>query len=321
MFLCAGIVAKEASQVLAHVHANGFTIQVLRVLLNASWKLPLFRSNAGSVSDLITDAREKHFNKKKELTLTASECMDIAASLRFFLEYTPGLRARFPQHVTSFCHLADAVHLIKIGKHAWDVSQELERKLQQHAAAYAAAYGAAGDAYIPKLHYCRHTPAPVNMDKFLMDTFVTERKHAMIKEATQHVDNTRVFERSVLGRALVMHEKMNTLRKYGLIGKTFVEDGIEFSVFCQFRGNLIGDGDIICLPGTGALLICGFAKREQELGILAWPLSRGAQLTSAAWSWRKDEDWRLFVLEASARFRFAALWSEEAEGEFIIVER
>jgi len=56
-----------------------------------------------------------------------------------------------------------------------------------------------GSVYIkPKHHWMMDIPAQLVRDQCVLDAFIIERTHLLVKGIADHIDNTRCFERSVL---------------------------------------------------------------------------------------------------------------------------
>lgn len=84
-----------------------------------------------------------------------------------------------------------------------DLCLELARLQELHSVAHKLAYGSSHIK--PKHHFSKHLPSQYFRDKFVLDTFVVERKHRSFKQIINSIlaDGKRVnFEQSVLSRAL-----------------------------------------------------------------------------------------------------------------------
>ena len=141
---------------------------------------------------------------------------------------------------------------------------ELEVALREHGEAFVAVYGE--DACKPKFHYARHMVGQVRRDGMFLDTWTCERKHSMLKAAALHIDNTQVFERSAIARALILHAA--SLRPGGL------RDGLKRAVPCpelataagahgcaidlemRWMGTRWGKGDMFFLDGNLFEIVC-----------------------------------------------------------------
>ena len=79
--------------------------------------------------------------------------------------------------------------------------QQLLNAIELHLRAFTAAYGEA--AVHPKHHLMLHLPRQLQRDSRLIDCFVHERKHRVIKAEARNIDGQPHFERTCLARMVV----------------------------------------------------------------------------------------------------------------------
>ena len=187
------------------------------------------------------------------------------------------------QRLSRFALLQRLVHGI-----IQDVA-ELEVALREHGEAFITAYGE--DACKPKFHYARHMVGQARRDGMLLDTWTCERKHSMLKAAALHIDNTRVFERSVIARALALHAA--SLRSGCL------RDGLPRAVPCpelataagahgcaidkemRWMGTRWGKGDMFFMNGNlFEIVCCALVEMDRpHLALAAFPFAFVAKAT------------------------------------------
>ena len=73
----------------------------------------------------------------------------------------------------------------------------------------------------PKHHWLLDIPDQISRDRLVLDAFVIERQHLLVKKVAENVTNTRAFERSVLASLLTVQrqEVRAALFGEGLLGK------------------------------------------------------------------------------------------------------
>ena len=141
----------------------------------------------------------------------------------------------------------------------------------KHKAAY-------GTQYIkPKLHWLLDIPQQLTRDKLVLDAFVIERTHLTVKHLAEQIDNTSVFERSVMASlaSTVWQRATEDPPGNGLLGRTapapelagaFVSDKM-----VVYAVELCVD-DIVCSRGElGVVAACG--ELEGKLYLLVKPLT------------------------------------------------
>mmetsp|Transcript_74111 Transcript_74111/g.162195 ORF Transcript_74111/g.162195 Transcript_74111/m.162195 type:complete len:628 (-) Transcript_74111:21-1904(-) len=124
-------------------------------------------------------------------------------------------------------------------------SERMATSHSQHLTTTSALYG--GDTVKPKHHWGFHVISQVARDKWVWDTFVTERLHRRVKDLANHVDSLPRLEQSVCA-SLVVHQ-LNCL-----------EDGFQLS-------GLQGAKRQVLLLRSGLKIAVGdFVSRNSELG-------------------------------------------------------
>ena len=98
--------------------------------------------------------------------------------------------------IASFTALGDLVHLMCLGKSGATDEHAFAAAIERHARAFLEAYPAV--EVKPKSHYIQHVPSQLRRDGVVLDAFVGERKHQIIKLHATSIKNTMNYERSVL---------------------------------------------------------------------------------------------------------------------------
>ena len=79
----------------------------------------------------------------------------------------------------------------------------------------------------PKVHWMLDIPAQLKRDRLIIDAFVIERQHLLVKRVSEHIKNLSQFEDSVLASVLVaqLHEAKELVVGDQLVGRTTPLDG------------------------------------------------------------------------------------------------
>ena len=190
---------------------------------------------------------------------------------------------------------------------------ELQRR---HTHAFVRAYGV--ENVRPKHHYALHLPAQYRRDRFVLDTFVHERKHRVIKAAFTHLVTLQTFERDGLAR--VTQEQTAALKDpgcffvQGLLGKT--EDASEVlgtalgsrevlvGQAVQYRSRKLTCNDIILAHAQAAVILaCCLADGEPVVLVQA---HRHLGKYGFADKWERTGGCKAFSMRG--KWAFAQLW-------------
>ena len=258
--------------------------------INAAWLFPKAMKGGGNpFKALWADSREAHWKREKSIQGFASEIMANTPAVAFLLETSPSLKRLMPLEVKSFIKLAAVVRCYQSAKMGRTSREHWDKCLREHGEAYAAAYGE--DArFIPKHIWLRALSAQYERDGFTMDSLPAERKHALLKEAAAPVTNTSCYSKTVLSRALHMHDRA--------LRGGWLRDGLESSDHSaelseelgtpvavseemKFGGTVLAAGDFITLKGRILKMTCCLCVGEAGLSkhaILAQPYRKTSQV-------------------------------------------
>lgn len=193
-----GVFNAEIQAMLAHGGATGITRESIREWLSdPSWVFPAAtRSKCKRLFRVFDDARVSDSNPEK-LKGNCQEMLGIYGLVRHLVELRVASDDPIARSFGAVCTVIDAVLRVKRGIDAPAVAvpalrTALSRHLELHKAAY-------GDQYIrPKHHWMLDVPDQVIKDGMVLDAFVLERHHSLVKAVADHIDNTVNFERKVL---------------------------------------------------------------------------------------------------------------------------
>jgi hypothetical protein len=289
-------------------------------LASPQWQFPEFTKQKSRLLHRVFDARRVASEEPDKVKASCSELLGLYGMLRMFFHLKFAEVPAFERHLASFnqlCKCIDWFLALKRGTVPVDAAStdELQACLRSHLEMHTALYG---DRFVrPKHHWLLDTPAQFLRDRVILDGFIIERTHLIIKGLADLVKNTVAYERSVLTGVLCHLLQDANVQDSRLLGRTaplpgstaVVADrarihGVEFVV-----GELALFGDQVgvlkaCVGESGELFFlmkilrltaeigpcCGLYEQSPG-GLVAWR-ARAAQHPLA---WRTRSDGTLFV--------------------------
>ena len=118
----------------------------------------------------------------------------------YFLQRIIQPTGRLRAQIDSYMALGRVLALYRQGKMGKDVSLEFGNAISSHADLYAAAYPES--EFRPKNHFLHHVAMDLHRNGLIIDCFVGERRHGLIKKCASDVANTRRFEKPTLCKVL-----------------------------------------------------------------------------------------------------------------------
>jgi hypothetical protein len=135
-----------------------------------------------------------------KIKASCSELLALYGMLRHFVEERVAHIACLGPQIASFqavCRVMDLILVAKRGEADFQhASVELQGALETHMQLHQHAYGTGHIK--PKHHWMMDIPRQLVRDRCVLDAFVIERTHQVVKGIATHVDNTSGYERSVL---------------------------------------------------------------------------------------------------------------------------
>lgn len=252
-----GIVEVETGHLLGQLRNIGCTWDQLRSFFAANWRYCKANGSTTIAKAAMSKARQTAFEKSGEFKSGASEMLQVFPLLLHFLFTVVKPTGALAAEIASYHALGCLLSATRRGKNGEDVQAELKAAATAHADLYAAAYGA---GVKPKHHYTQHLSGQVGRDGVIIDAFVGERKHRMIKMLAQDIKNTKDFERSLLQRVICYQldrlQDPHALRDYLHAPQEFQDlailEGCRQSFVSStmvWTGILIGTDDCLFLDG------------------------------------------------------------------------
>ncbi len=202
----------------------------------------------------------RHLNKNgMKLKCMASELLGLYPVLRHFV-LTVAAPCATQQGVDlsaeirafeSCCKVIDIIMLLKNGyadqTSRLELLAQLEAAIDESISIHIATYG--DEAIRPKHHRMMHIPSQIRLFCFVIDAFIIERLHLVVKDVLSNLHNPAKFEASLL--AGVCMKQMDVLRGnilHGLVGSAVPLRGFPCTMVAKqmrFCGMTISVGDVV----------------------------------------------------------------------------
>jgi len=245
-------------------------------------------------------AFEKPCRKSGSFKCDASMVLVVYELLRHYLLHviTDEQKYRVRKEMKSYLELASFLDLYLHAKNVASVA--VAPLLRAASARYLVARDQAyPGAFRPKHHMMQHiAPQLVAWDGLLVDCFAHERRHKMVKQKAEPLENTTRFERTCTALALLTYETELNAMDVGsgmLIGaceKLAGDSPFTVSHGVEQYGNTAHSGDYLCsqgLPRQAFKVIAG-AKHGEDYGVLCQELRAVDREGHGQWSstWAYD---------------------------------
>lgn len=222
------------------------------------------------------------------------------------------------------CEVLDLVLACKFKQSSADaVLFKLQQHLQQHKKAHGTEHCK------PKHHFSFHSAMQMATG-VVLDCFVHERKHQMLKRAGTPVKNTLTYEASVLSRALL--EQTRQLNNFtagdGLLGDSTQSIRLARSLrgadariakSMQCRGATVGVGDVVFAGQLAGMVKC-CAKVDDQLVCVMCLLQKSKSVTLFASEYAILDD--LVAIDMRQEGWFVPYcWSQKDEQALLVLHR
>jgi hypothetical protein len=156
----------------------------------------------------------------------------------------------------------------------------------------------------------------------MLDAFVIERQHLLVKSVAEHIRNTSQFEVSVLSS--LINVQIRTVRelKIGdeLMGRTSHLEGmpgVQVSDKMAIHNFIVAVHEVV-LRGTEAGVVVACAREGPELFCFVAPMVKLAPVTVQAVKFRRTTTlavWRAVDLQQ------CIAWKEDPDGAVLVLDR
>lgn len=273
-------------------------------IISADWHFPATkRVKAKSLGKLFSDVRCNSCDNADRLKFSASEIITMYSILRHFVELHLVSRAEVQEEVSAFrsaCAVIDLILQAKAsGVTAADLPARLLAAVCHNLQLVIATYGS--DWLKPKHHYMMHIAYQIARDACVLDAFVLERSHLVVKMIANNLKKLAGFESSLLAVCQLHQEShLQTLElQDGLRGtqEYYALWGCDVATVMEKGGLRITAGDVVT-TASGAGFVRGCLKVGDDLQLLISPMTFSRRLTPFSREWRcplqaaQDVRWR-----------------------------
>ncbi len=174
----------------------------------------------------------------------------------------------------------------------------------------------------PKHHWMLDLAAQVRRDSMIVDAFVVERQHLMVKSVAEPVKNLADYETSVMSS--LVHTQLRSVRecKLGneLVGCTKVLAEVPSALVAQkvaIYGIVIAVGDVV-LRSLEVATVVACAQDGLDLFLFVAPMVVQGRLTEHAFRCRRTEGltlWRALDVQR------CPVWRVDPDGSVLVIAR
>lgn len=198
--LQAGVMTIEMSLLLKACEPRGISRATMQAFLkDPSWSFPRSSRQKSLQLHRIFDERRVGSNDEK-LRCSISELLGVYSLVRHYVDAVVGSPAAIAGELASFraaCQVLDVIVLAKRGLVPVPEAQHaLARAVPGFLRAHIAVYGTSH--LVPKHHWLLDIPPQLGRDAMVLDCFVVERTHLVVKRTADQVKNLQHFETAVL---------------------------------------------------------------------------------------------------------------------------
>ena len=202
----------EAWQFLRCCESHGVTSAAICTFLkDDAWKYPSADSSKSTTLWRIFDSfRSQSSETANKLKASSSECLGLCAMLRHFVDTRvsrdiPELAAQRASFDAS-CRVLATILWCKRGfTSPQEGAHAIQQAVRQHMELHVKAYGS--ENVRPKHHWLLHVAPQYLRDGLIIDTFIVERGHLLVKSIADLCKYTDHFEGSVLAGVINRHRR------------------------------------------------------------------------------------------------------------------
>ena len=266
--------SQQVTLFLAAAEPHGINQSDVRDFLkDALWEFPLATKHGCNALWRVFDIHRSSSSDPGKVRASSSELLSLYGLLRHFVQTrvpdVPDLRAA-RKSFEAACYCIDLILLAKRRTAAPEnVQPQLQAALVDHLQLHKTAYGT--DNIRPKHHWQLDMCKQLSRDKCVLDAFIIERMHLIVKAIADNVRNTKSFEASVLAGVLntTIEARKDYVGTTSLHGKRWKVPGFNLAVASRaltMCSAHVGVGDVVfrgeaagrvvaCIQECGAFLV------------------------------------------------------------------
>ena len=303
-----GVFSNEVYVFLKVCEPLGVTENDLHLFLkDQAWRWPAATRAKSMFAHRVFDAyRSASSATADKLKCGASELLGLYSMLRHFVEVKLGHRPEIVNERASFdaaCQVLDVLLMIKRG--VADIATgatALEAALSKHMQLHVRAYG---DQHVkPKSHWMMDIPAQLRQDHCVLDAFVVERGHLLVKPVAENCKNLSTFERSTMAGVVnaMFHRGKVSKVGSGLRGTVEHRGGVAVAPYLLCSSGVhVSVGDVVFYGDrAGQVHACA---EEGHLYVVVEELTKMADVTPHSAQWQpsgRNAVWQADDLEQAS---------------------
>ena len=297
-----GVFAVECSQFIHACRRIGITHDFWAHLMQSSWQFPRHHAmKIGCLKDIFSKQATDYADRTKRLKCKAGEYIAMYSLIRHFVETQLQDVRELDLERNSFECACECIDLYLEAKRAPldkldEVCTDMTAAQKDHLQAHQLSYGT--QFVIPKHHNRGHLPPQIRYDRGVMDMWVVERMNLRVKRIGEPVQNTRMYEHSVLASLLTkQHNELQDAPDLlpTLVGKSADGEspGVRIASGAKGFGVNVTKGDVVfnlgiagvvqgCAAETGRFyVVCNVMQLHGP----RWPSSATYRLTCERRLW------------------------------------
>lgn len=321
--LADGVFSVEVEAFLGCHEPHGASRQSLqKFLVESGWVFPAFNNTKAKQLANVFNEYRRCGTEPEKLKCTCAELLGLAGLLRHFADTkVPVVPELQPQRdaFAAACHLLDVLVAAKQQTASIvDAVPALKLAASEHLRLHKLAYGT--EKIRPKHHWVCDLAAQIERDGLVLDAFVIERRHLLVKMVAEHVDNTRNFERSVMSSVcvLALREAQEASFASGLAGKAVPLPGHSHILVASAMSVFNFDIHVADFVQRGQQVGCVVAACAEDGRLSAVVEAFDLVATVATQSGRFRRSDRLEVWPA-CELALVVAWCFEPDGSVVVI--
>ena len=307
----------------------GVQLDSLERFLHADWRFPQAMPKMAQLWHVFDAKHREHIDETTmKFKCLASELLGLYTLLRHFIVVTissdQASRDAMSAELAAFketCRVVDLTKRLMDGhanqRHADILINKLQLTIDKSIELHIACYGL--HRILPKHHRLQHIPEQIRRNKVVLDAFIVERLHLVMKDILNSVRNTRQYEATMLRGACMKHmEALQDHIFHDLIGTVTSHPALPGTLLAKrvhFCGLTVSVKDLVFLGNlVGRVQICG-----EEMGscfvVVEW--FRAIAPVIGGRKWRSNGDATTWAAE---HIEQVLVWHEDGAGIIILAD-
>jgi hypothetical protein len=318
--LSSGVLSIELSAFLSACEPHGVERATIRDwLADPSWIFP--RASRAKCKQLcrVFDVHRESDKSPDSVRASCSEMLGLYGLLRHFVDVSVPRIPELAAQRASFdavCTVLDEILSAKRSGVHDGVPAKISRAACRFLELHKEAYGT--ELIVPKHHWLLDVADQVHRDASVIDCFVIERQHLIIKNIATHIRNTQTFERSVLGGVCTSIGPDTESLTNGLVGHVAPLPGyfgVSVADKLRFLGLQVTLDDMVLWSGkVGSVVAC--AAEGDQYFVFVDTLQVVSPLSKQAHVYRADGGRELWPV---TNLRLALAWYLKDDGDWVVL--